>query len=378
MPLHHFRYGAHLSREQVAELVEPHPETFELISAWLVHHGIRRSSISTTHGGAWLTVTNVLVSQANQLLGASYQLYHHLKTNETILRTVGYSLPAVLHTHIRTVTPTTYFASSRVTRKTPRRRSFGPAPSPVASGRPVKALSSRLDTVVPEFLRWLYTMNPYETEPYVPTATDRNRLGIVGFYGEFPSRDDLEQFMTLFSERTRGATFDVVQVNGGVDVLGFRGDANTNMQYASAMAFPTPIVFYSTGGNREWDEETGRAIAGDRYLELLNYLLEREPNIPQTISISYSDIEQLAPPEYLDAICDLFARVGSRGVSVLVASGWEGVGEECENQDENIRFVPEFPASCKCGVLSPPPSTGQAQVREYTSLTGPLCRSLGH
>lgn len=30
-----------------------------------------------THGGAWLKVTDVLVSQANELLGASYQLYQH-------------------------------------------------------------------------------------------------------------------------------------------------------------------------------------------------------------------------------------------------------------------------------------------------------------
>ena len=231
----------------------------------------------------------------------------------------------------------------------------------------MKALSSRLDAVVPEFLRWLYTTNPYETGAYVPAATDRNRLGIVGFDEEFPSRDDLGQFMTLFSERTRGATFDVVQVNGGVsrpvDADSLLGDANTNMQYASAMAFPTPIVFYSTGGNRRWDEDTGREIAGDRNLELLNYLLEREPNIPQTLSISYSDFEEITPPEYRDAICDLFARVGSRGVSVLVASGWEGVGENCENQDGNIRFVPEFPSSCKCGVLSSPPNTGQSQVQ---------------
>ncbi len=93
------RYGAHLSKEQVAELVAPHPETLELVNSWLEHHGVSSSSISTTHGGSWLTLTGVPVFQANELLGASYQLYQHAGTNDTILRTVGYALPTVLHTH---------------------------------------------------------------------------------------------------------------------------------------------------------------------------------------------------------------------------------------------------------------------------------------
>ena len=75
VPLLHFRYGARLSGERVAELVRPRPETLELINAWFKHHDIRPSSVSTASSGGWLTVTNVLVSQANQLLGTSYQLY---------------------------------------------------------------------------------------------------------------------------------------------------------------------------------------------------------------------------------------------------------------------------------------------------------------
>ena len=62
------------SKAEVAELVKPGPDKLELIGAWLVHHGIRSSSVSTTHGGAWPTVPDVFVSQANQLFGASYQL----------------------------------------------------------------------------------------------------------------------------------------------------------------------------------------------------------------------------------------------------------------------------------------------------------------
>jgi tripeptidyl-peptidase-1 len=160
VPLLRFRYGAHLSKEQVAELVAPHPDTLELVSSWLEYNGVPPSSISTTHGGGWLTVAGVPVSQANELLGASYQLYYHAGTNETILRTVGYALPAALHIHVQTVAPTTAFTSTRLLQQTPRSRSSGAAAQAAnvaTSGEPVDVLSRRDEQYVePSFLRWLY------------------------------------------------------------------------------------------------------------------------------------------------------------------------------------------------------------------------------
>ncbi|KAH9009121.1 Pro-kumamolisin, activation domain-containing protein, partial [Lactarius hengduanensis] len=107
----HPRYHSYLTKEQVAKLVAPHPETLELVNSWLKHHGISSSSISMTHGGNTLMLKDVSVIQANTLLGASYQLYRHTKRGETIVRTVGYSLPMALHWHMLTVAPTTSFVS---------------------------------------------------------------------------------------------------------------------------------------------------------------------------------------------------------------------------------------------------------------------------
>ncbi|KAH9015223.1 subtilisin-like protein [Lactarius pseudohatsudake] len=346
----HPRYGAHLSKEQVAELVTPHPETLELVTSWLAHHGVRPSSISTTHGGAWLTVSNVLVSQADQILGASYQLYRHSKVNDTIIRTVGYALPEVLHAHIQAVAPTTYFASTRTQRQTPRRRSVDAAAAlaevEAASGKPVTMLSSRAhwDEVTPSELRWLY-----KTFAYIPTAADRNTLGIFGFEKEYPSETDLSEYMTDFRsdvEPPSLATFTVELVNGGgydPDTPGL--EANVDVQYASAMAYPTPIIFYSTGGAGKWSKPSGEPLPGDVYLESLEYLL-RKTNIPQTISISYGTHEWKVPREYARATCTLFAQLGARGVSVLFPSGDNGVGEDCEDGSGNVRFITDFPASC--------------------------------
>ncbi|KAH8995575.1 subtilisin-like protein [Lactarius hatsudake] len=341
-------YGAHLSKEQVAELVRPHPDTLELVTSWLAHHGVRPSSISTTHGGAWLTVSNVFVSQANEIFGASYQLYRHTKVNDTIIRTVSYALPDILHAHIQAVAPTTYFASTRTLRQTSHRRSVEAeaalAEAEAASGKPVMVLSSRDEMVTPSQLRWLY-----ETFAYVPAAADRNTLGIFGFRKEYPSQTDLAAFMTHFRSDVPPpslATFTVELVNGGGYNPDNPGDeANLDVQYTSAMAYPTPIIFYSIGGTGKWVTSTGEPYSGDEWLESLGYLLEKA-DIPQTISISYGTYERNVPREYTSALCILFAQLGARGVSVLLSTGDDGVGKNCMDDSGNVRFGTDFPASC--------------------------------
>ena len=94
-----------------------------------------------SHGGGWLTIAGVPVSQANKLLGASYELYYHAWANDTILRTVSYALPAVLHMHVKTITPTTAFTSTRLLQKTRHSHSGEEAPANVTSGAPSDVLS---------------------------------------------------------------------------------------------------------------------------------------------------------------------------------------------------------------------------------------------
>ena len=241
-----FRYGAYLSKEQAEELVSPHPDTLELVRAWLVHHGIRPSFISTTHGGSWLTVADVFESQANQLLSASYQLYRNSKTNDTILCTVGYALPKVLHTHIKTVEPTTYFPSTWM-RQTLSRRFSGAAPAQAASGKVVTA--RQLPGLTPSSLRWYYNANTYK-----PALPDKNAIGILGIDNDYPSQWDMNHFMAEYRYDAIEASFTVELWNGGRYALHNPGEwANFGVQYAAAIAHPTPLIFYTSivGGGKQ-------------------------------------------------------------------------------------------------------------------------------
>ncbi|KAH8997742.1 subtilisin-like protein [Lactarius hatsudake] len=307
----HPRYRAYPTKEQLADLVAPRPETLELVNSWLEHHGISSLSISMTHGGNTLMLKGVSVTQANTLLGASYQLYRH----------------------VLTVAPTTSFVSPRTQWQTPLNRSDRAVQSTL--GEPAMMLSSRakVNAITPSFLRWLY-----ETEAYTPNTWGENVLGIVGFLGDYPSQADLEAFMRKYRSEAADATFTIVEVNcGGYDPTNANVEANVDIQYAEAMAYLTPHIFYSTGQGSGTD---------DWFVSWLEYILDQE-NIPQTISISYSSEERSTSRKYAMNVCNKFAMLGVRGVSVLVSSGNNGISEcTCLRDDGTIQFITGFPETC--------------------------------
>ncbi|KAF8258398.1 peptidase S8/S53 domain-containing protein [Lactarius quietus] len=338
------KYGEYLSKEQVAELVAPHPETLDLVGSWLKHYGVPPSSISTTLGGNWLAVINVPVSKANEMLGASYQLYQHVETDDTVLRTISFSLPEALHGHIETVVPTTYFGSSLKGTKRQMRHNaseVAEARTQVVPDELMTGLSNRdpaKQSVTPSFLHSLY-----KTAGYVPAAADRNRFGIGGYAAEYPSPDDLRKFMEEYRADAQDATYIVEQINGGgYDPSNPGREANLNIQYTEAMTYPTPHIYYSTAGKRN--------TATDPYIKWLTYVIKQD-NVPQTISTSYGDYEHTVPPVYAQNICTLLAQLGLRGVSVIFPSSNWGVGQgDCTFGDDSGRtvdlFLPVFPAAC--------------------------------
>ncbi|KAH8976516.1 subtilisin-like protein [Lactarius hatsudake] len=341
------KYGKHLSKEDVAKLVEPHPDTLQLVHSWLAHHGVHSSSISTSHGGGWLTVTDVPVYRANELLGASYQLYRLAGTNDTaILRTVGYALPKVLHAHVKTVAPTTFFASPRTLQLTPHGHSARAAGArgKAASRGPVSVVSSRDEDTTPEELRRLYN-----TYTYKPTALTKNAIGILGYGNEFPSPTDLNMFMTVFRPDSDldDVTFTVELVNGGQYEPSWPSfEANLDVQYAQAIAYPTPHIFYSIGGTLKWKLVDNQPVVGDFFLMWMAYLVVKE-TIPQTMSASYIVNEKDVPAEYARSVCHMFMQLGARGVSILFSSGDDGVGVgNCQDASGRVKFIPKFPATC--------------------------------
>lgn len=63
----HVRYGEHLTHDEVNELVAPHPESVDRVTAWLASHGLSEADLSRSAAGDWLKVT-IPISLADDML----------------------------------------------------------------------------------------------------------------------------------------------------------------------------------------------------------------------------------------------------------------------------------------------------------------------
>ncbi|KAK7031632.1 subtilisin-like protein [Favolaschia claudopus] len=340
----HERYGQHLSKAEVDALVAPHPDSVEAVEAWLQHHGINPDDAHfRSAGGEWISI-HVSVAQAERMLDTKYGVYHHPASGSSVVRTMEYSLPAELHSHIDVITPTTYFGTFHSMRST----SFietkpaslvDDAASFAAEISPLAVPASCGSTVTPACLRAMYN-----TTNYVPKATATNKLGVAGYLDEFAN--DAGEFRT----DAVGGTFQHVQVNGGGNSQSQPGvEANLDIQYTEGISFPTPNIYYSTGGSPPFIKDTFTPTnTNEPYLDWLNFVLNQTV-IPQTFTTSYGDDEQTVPQDYAVSVCNLFAQLGARGASIMFSSGDEGVGGgDCLTNDGTNRkiFQPAFPASC--------------------------------
>ncbi|KAH9073472.1 Pro-kumamolisin, activation domain-containing protein [Lactarius deliciosus] len=158
---------------QVARPVAPHLDTLDLINSWLGHHAVPSSPISTTHSSSWLKLTGIPVSQANELLGASYQVYRRVGTNDiSILRSVGYALPSILHARVQT------------------RHSVGPELAVEDGGICASGNGSQ-----------------------------RNLVEIMGYLQDYSSPDDLREFMTECRGDAEDVTFRVAPYSQAIAYL---------------------------------------------------------------------------------------------------------------------------------------------------------------
>jgi tripeptidyl-peptidase-1 len=348
----HEKYGAHLSKDQVEELVAPHPESSQLVEAWLAHHVIDPSeAIHRSNAGEWITL-RIPVSTAERMLGAKYNVYRKTASSEYVVRTLGYSLPRVLHDHVDLVTPTTYFGTLQRMKVT----SFKEPNVPTLQSDPVKFSDPADLPGISVLDRCNFAITPsclmtlYNTTSYKPKATDKNTLGVAGYLDEFANKKDLQTFFEKFRKDAVGATFTTIQVHGGGDDQSKPGiEANLDIQYTEGLSFPTPNIYFSTGGSPPFKPDSQTPTnTNEPYSDWLDFILKQD-KVPQTFTTSYGDDEQTVPPDYARSVCNRFAQLGARGSSILFSSGDFGVGGgDCKTNDgkDKVQFQPIFPASC--------------------------------
>ena len=199
---------------------------------------------------------------------------------------------------------------------------------------------------------------------YTTKAGSKNQVALNDFLGEFNNRSDA----TLFLEKFRptavaGAkNFKQVSVQGGPTQqkpatpsqlnAGVGIEGGLDVQTILGIAYPVPLTTYSTGGMPpEVPDSLSPVPENEPYLGWINYALKLD-FIPQVVSNSYEDDEQTVPLSFARRVCQGFAQLGARGVTVVFGSGDGGVegvqvGGNCtSNRTGKKEFIPLFPSSC--------------------------------
>lgn len=298
------RYGKHLTRDQVNEMVAPRLEDVAVLRAWLTDAGVAREAVTVLPGNDWLEV-DTTVSKAEDLLQATYHVYHRT-TGETTLRCASYSLPAQVASAVAFVGPTIRFPA-------PLRASFRPRPAgPDAL------------FVTPAFLHGLY--QTHDTKNTVAS----NSQSAASFLGQFFSQSDLQEFYKLFLNTSLGEVPKVVGPNSG-----FPGtEASLDVQYITAQGNGVPTTMWSTAGNAPTNPNNEPFLA---WITAVNALTDP----PKVISVSYGDDEKSVGYGYASRINAEFMKAGAKGVSIIFAAGDSGTGGNCSASKG--RFNPNFP-----------------------------------
>jgi tripeptidyl-peptidase I len=339
----HPDYGRHLSRVELRDMLAPSQQSYDAVQEWLGEHGL---SDKATIENDWVIIDGT-IRDAAELLQAEYQLFENKASGRVTARTLAYSLPASLHAHIDMVAPTIKFGSASAMKSTlvenyPAPAAVKSSPGDVHDDLDVVACNS---SITPDCLKALY-----EFKHFRASRRNGNQFILAGFLEEYAQHDDLAQFLGKYAPNANGSDFSTILIHNGSNlqdnVSGAQqtGEANLDIQYGLSLTYPTPTFYTSTGGRPP--ENTPTEVDNEPYLEFLTYLLALD-HIPQTISISYSDVEWTVPYSYGTTVCNLFAQIAARGTSVVVSSGDSGSGGDChELSNSTLQYVPAFPASC--------------------------------
>ncbi|POS79138.1 tripeptidyl-peptidase 1 [Diaporthe helianthi] len=338
------QYGAHIPQRVIDEIITPRTESRNMVMDWLENAGLGGNATYSARGDSIHVLTSI--AQVERLLNAEYNSYRNTETNEVVVRTLEFSLPGALVGHIDLVQPTTLF-------------SFRAYNSNISGVRPLDSLVPRnhLQALTPDDCGGRNGTNPtclanlYDVKPANDYTT--GLLGIAGFLEQYAAPHDLEVFLTVrgVEGSNSSQSFTCVGVNGGLcptELDKPSNESSLHVQYARGIAGSVPITHYSTGGRGEQVGNPDQVNSNEPFVEFLDYLLTEADPLPNTLSISYSEVQSTVPDSYAQHVCDLFSQLGARGVSVLVASGDSGVGapEDCTTNAGGKQFMTTFPASC--------------------------------
>ncbi|KAJ7176048.1 family S53 protease-like protein [Mycena crocata] len=315
-----------LSMKEVKDFVQPSAETVSTFNTFASANGLKSTIISPN--GDWVSIT-LPVSQANRLFDAQFEFFSHPSMADKITRTLSVSFPEELVGHVDVVHPTTEFIEPNV-RLAPARVNLDKrAPDPSCNS------SIATGVVTPACLQNLYGI------PTTPATEKGNTLLVTGYVGQFAQAADLSAFLKLLRpDIPSTTTFTLLTADGGTNPQSPEDagvEADLDIEYTTGIATEVPVQFLSVGENN----------FATALLDTTTFLAGVD-NPPSVMTTSYGSTESSFGSSLAIRICNGYMALGSRGISVIFASGDGGVrgNHDSTTVCKNNTFMPVFPAAC--------------------------------
>lgn len=315
------RYGQHLSRSEVDSLLPPVEGSMEAVLGMLAEHGVNE-----VERFGDMVRADMNVSTAERLFETELFEFEHSKTGATVIRAGNaYSLPREVAEKVYTVSDLIALPALDGVRPVDSRQ--GALLDETLKEFPNGCGANCSGLVTPAVLSSLYS---FEAAP----AGQKSSMAVSQFQGIMYDDDDLQVFQDMCKADVSVAT-----------------QIGTNNQKKCK----TPLIGSIFCAEALLDIEYIKAVAGDIPLTVITdakyslsswaqQVLSME-NPPPVLSVSYGNDEvQQTSANFMDACNVQFQKIGAMGISILFASGDQGVVGRTGLQDDG-KYHPDFPAS---------------------------------
>lgn len=309
-------YGKWLSSDEVNARIAPSATSVQTVIDFLTQQGVDKSNIKVSKFGDKVHV-QMPATLASTILDTEFARFRSLKERSlSLLRiTKPYSLPAEVASVVSLVDDILRFPALRS--------------SPISYGSSDAAADAQFSAcgtkcagnTNPEVLKAAYN---FPTP--VASVAKGNSVSVAEFQYQYWDQADINNFDTVC-----GTTLDVDTTIGGnkeaICEAGGCVEALLDIEYIGAVTYPIPltVIYQGTFSLLDWV---------DSVISMSN------PPLVHSVSYGNDEVQQTSA-EYMDSCNEQFMIAGSMGLSILFASGDQGVWGR---SGVGKTFNPDFPA----------------------------------
>jgi len=307
----HAKYGQHLTRDEITKVLDVPQSRVDLVKEYFMSAGA--TSVEVNPNNDMLTVT-MNAAKVESALETKLGMFTHSESDISIVRAQGsYHLPEEVHEHVALVGDLLQFPRIR-------NKALQNLKATGAGSWPNQCSASGCKGLVTPFeLKERYHVSESSN------AVAGNSMAVAEFQGQYYKDTDVSKFNDGCSQ-----TVAVAQVVGpqsqsaGVE-------AELDVEFMGAIAPEVPLTVVN---NKQYS-----------LLDWTNQITSLD-NSPLVHSVSYGNDEiQQSSDEYMYTCNTAFMKAGAQGISILFASGDQGVcGRSGCGFMKHKRFHPDFPA----------------------------------